>query len=678
MNFRKNLLSSIVSTMAVLSFAVNSSESTPVAEGTISLSAIQHLMAKPSKSYSESSILSKSAVTSVIDVVVFYQPAFMEHWGEQDGYSRIHEWVEEANLAFVNSEIDAMYRIVKVSPTFNIPDDLAYDSELDNNGALVKRGAGDLFSQLVLNEFEGHTENELYWKYGGDLVLYVRNYQSEKYNGTPVKGYAAITGESASVFDWQVKDANVSNDTGRTIVHEFGHSLGGNHERVKNSFPAQQESYAVAYECGGKNTGIYSSSSIDSHLFYSSPEHYVAGQACGVAIGESNEADNTTVIKAGVLIAKERRPSVTSKGTVNFDDAVITVDETSSVATINISRNGDITQGASVEVAAYNGSAIQGNDFVEGFLEAVFSPGDATTSVQFTISQNSEIEENESFTISFRYPYELTAGADSTVVIASNEASATGDFKFGVATGFEQAQSVCVPVQRTNGSKGEVVFLVETQEGSATDADFILDENTLVFSDGEISKEICLTLIDDSIDEGNETFSILLSTDSDVSYETSTSVIIKDNDGPDNAVGELRFSITDLTVAEEDGTATLTVLRENGSDGDITVNVIMAYGTASSSDISLTTKTLTLLDGVTSGVVTLSLFNDTLVESNETVSVTLSAGTPSTLIVDTTPVQVTVTSSDLDAPVKSSDGGSGGSFGYLLLFIPMILCRRIL
>ena len=260
----------IITIITCLCFSAIASDIPALRQGEIHLQDIKRVN-NPLIANAFNQQLSDKGQHNVMDVVVFYQPSFMSHWGEQVGYSRIHRWIDTANQALINSGIDASYRVVNVTPTINIPEELQYTSVRQDDGSYIN-GAGYLFSTKVLNEYPGHTENEIYWQYGGDLVMYVRQYQGEKTSetGNAVKGFAAIGGESAVIFDWQVKYPEKADDAGQTVTHEFGHLLGGNHERADNSFPAQQKSYAVAYECGGNTTGLWSSSSVNSQAFYSS------------------------------------------------------------------------------------------------------------------------------------------------------------------------------------------------------------------------------------------------------------------------------------------------------------------------------------------------------------------------------------------------------------------------
>ena len=461
---------SLLSTLIGTSSVVMANDVIPLQKGDIALSELKHSTSEFQKD--SGSLAKVQNATAIIDVVIFYQPSFMEFWGDQVGYARIHEWVEEANQTLANSDIDAAYRVKKISPTISIPD-IPYDDVLDEDGNVIEDGAGYLFSVNVLNDFPSNPERDIYVKFDGDLVVYVRSYEGETTGGSSVRGYGSIQGQSSTVFDWQVHDSNAIDAGGHTLAHEFGHNLGAGHERENNNF-FTGETYAAAYRCGGINTAVWSGFNGTAHKFYSSPNKIVDGEKCGVEIGEVDEADNASAIRSFAPIAAVRAQATPSLGTVSIDEQVILVDEVTGKVEVSLTRSGDITESASVEVAAFNETAIQGEDFVEGYIEAVFQAGQATTSVEFTISQDSEIENNERFTLALRYPYKLTASTkESVVVITSNGSDVTGDFSFGDVRASEQAKEACVTINRENGTNGEVIFLANTENGTASNDDYI-------------------------------------------------------------------------------------------------------------------------------------------------------------------------------------------------------------
>jgi uncharacterized repeat protein (TIGR01451 family) len=91
------------------------------------------------------------------------------------------------------------------------------------------------------------------------------------------------------------------------------------------------------------------------------------------------------------------------------------------------------------------------------------------------------------------------------------------------------------------------------------------------------------------------------------------------------APGTIAFSSATTTVNEKSGLANLTLVRTNGSSGDVSVLVNSSAGTATASDFGVLTNALvTFADGETSKVLSVAITADTFSESGESFSLTLS------------------------------------------------------
>ena len=129
----------------------------------------------------------------------------------------------------------------------------------------------------------------------------------------------------------------------------------------------------------------------------------------------------------------------------------------------------------------------------------------------------------------------------------------------------------------------------------------------------------------------------------------------------------LAFTSSTEEVNEDGGTVTLTVFRDGGTDGVVTVDYATSGGTATEDqDYTGQTGTLTFADGVDSQSITVDITDDIFIESNETFVVTPSSITGGAQL--GSPASVTVTIVEDDAPGElafstdtatvSEDGGS--------------------
>jgi hypothetical protein len=138
-----------------------------------------------------------------------------------------------------------------------------------------------------------------------------------------------------------------------------------------------------------------------------------------------------------------------------------------------------------------------------------------------------------------------------------------------------------------------------------------------------------------------------------------TTVTINVNEG-----GALAFSSATYNVNENGGTASITITRTGGSAGTATVLFSTSNGTATASDYTPVSTTVTFTDGDVSETVNITINDDLLNEGNETVNLTLSnAGGTGQL---GSPAAATLTITDNDAQpslsindVAVTEGNSG-------------------
>ncbi len=232
-------------------------------------------------------------------------------------------------------------------------------------------------------------------------------------------------------------------------------------------------------------------------------------------------------------------------------------------------------------------------------------------------------------------------------------AAGQGQLRFAAATyGVgEGAGTRTVTVERGGGSAGSASVQALVTGGTATaNEDFQLAPHTLTWADGDdTAKTFAITVVDDSLDESDETIVLTLSNASGASLgaPTTSTVTITDDDSPAPTPGALRLNAP-APVAEAAGSVALTVARVLGSDGAASVNYATASGTATAgADYTATSGTLTWPSGDAAGrTVTVPILNDGAIETAETFTVTLSGATGAAL---GTPSMVSVTIDDDDA-----------------------------
>ncbi|MGI8436352.1 MAG: Calx-beta domain-containing protein [Chthoniobacterales bacterium] len=236
--------------------------------------------------------------------------------------------------------------------------------------------------------------------------------------------------------------------------------------------------------------------------------------------------------------------------------------------------------------------------------------------------------------------------------IGADEIAVAGSVQFASPTYSvnEGAGTVTVMVTRTGGGDGAVSVGYATADGTATSGagnDYIAQTGTVTFAAGDTApKNIMISIIDDSVFEGNEDFSVNLSNPmggATLGTPASTTVTIVDND----TAPTVQFSSATYSVNENAGPATLTVTLSGASALPASVNYSTADGTATSpADYNAASGTVTFAPGETSKTVNVTINDDTTFEGNENFSVSLSNPSGATL---GSPSTATVTIIDDDA-----------------------------
>lgn len=198
----------------------------------------------------------------------------------------------------------------------------------------------------------------------------------------------------------------------------------------------------------------------------------------------------------------------------------------------------------------------------------------------------------------------------------------------------EDVGSTTISVIRAGGDAGAVAVTFTLSGGIAiAGEDFVASTGLLQFARGETSRTFTIQVADDELTEEDETFTILLSDPTggaELGVPSTATVIIKDDESASsagtagNAEGTFIFSALSYSMAEDAGSITIMVMREEGSVGPASVDYATSDGTARSlSDYEAVSGTLDFADGEESKTFIVTLTDDSSTEGKETIRLTL-------------------------------------------------------
>lgn len=344
-----------------------------------------------------------------------------------------------------------------------------------------------------------------------------------------------------------------------------------------------------------------------------------------------------------------------SQPTVQFSQPTYSVNEAAGTATITVTRSAGgsnpFTVNYSTGDATTGNSATAGADYTgitAGTLN--FAAGEQSQTFTVTIFDDTSFEPNESLNLILSDAVGAGVGTQSTAVLTINDNDSEPSVQFGNATYVqgENNQTATITVIRSGNTSGSVSVQYATSNGTATaGSDYTAASGTLTFGDGETEKTFTITLNEDSLFEGDETINLTLSNTvgARIGTPNPAQLTITDNDG----APVVEFSSATYSVAEGTAEATITVTRTGGTNGGVTVNYATANNTASAAaDYTATAGTLNFDAGETTKTFTILIADDTAVEGDETINLTLDSPAGGASLGTQSAATLTIT--DNDAP----------------------------
>ncbi|MDB9435378.1 Calx-beta domain-containing protein, partial [Dolichospermum lemmermannii CS-548] len=248
------------------------------------------------------------------------------------------------------------------------------------------------------------------------------------------------------------------------------------------------------------------------------------------------------------------------------------------------------------------------------------------------IVNDSQFEADETVNLTLSNPQGgATLGTQTTAVltIINDDLPQRGIISLNSSTYTvnENGTTASINLTRTGGSDGEVTVILTPSDNTATaGSDYNNSPITVTFTNGETSKNVTIPIIDNNVYEPTETVNLTLSNPTGgatLGTQKTATLNIVDNDA---VSGTIQFSNTAYSV-NENGTAisAVTLTRTGGSDGAVSATINLTNGTATAgSDYNNTPITVNFADAEISKTVNIPIIDDSILESNETINLSLS------------------------------------------------------
>ncbi|RZJ99203.1 MAG: tandem-95 repeat protein, partial [Novosphingobium sp.] len=340
----------------------------------------------------------------------------------------------------------------------------------------------------------------------------------------------------------------------------------------------------------------------------------------------------------------------------------VAVLESAGNLTFTVTLTGNVQEELTVNYATSNNTAIAGADYTAKTGVVTFPAGSvtgATQTIVVPINNDNVTEAAESFKVTL-------SGATAPVTITQDEGIgtindndlATVSISATPTSVDEAVGTATFTVTLNNAVQSETNVDYTTSNGTASSGiDYTATSGTLTFPGGSVAGQtltFTVPINNDNLVEPGETLTGIISnvTGGLVTIATNSATLtITDND---TSIA----NITPRSSGNENGPVdgAFTVTLSNPSSTPTTITYTLSGTATEGTDYStITSRTITIPAGELTGIITIPVLSDVLVEGTETVIATLTASTntavtvnslPATLnIADNTTATVTVTAS---------------------------------
>ena len=210
-----------------------------------------------------------------------------------------------------------------------------------------------------------------------------------------------------------------------------------------------------------------------------------------------------------------------------------------------------------------------------------------------------------------------------TATIANDDGVPLVQFTAASQSNAEGVTTVTATVQlsATSGQKVTVPFTVG---GTAVDpADYTVSASPVVIAAGFTTGTVTVTVVDDALDEVDETVVLTLGTPTNANLGATSvhTATLADNDLPPT----VQFAAASQSNAEGVLTVTATVQLSAASGQQVTVPFKVSGTAVNPDDYTVSASPVVIAAGATTGTVTLTVVDDAVNEAAETVVLTLGA-----------------------------------------------------
>src|SRR6266480_2134118 len=302
--------------------------------------------------------------------------------------------------------------------------------------------------------------------------------------------------------------------------------------------------------------------------------------------------------------------------------------------TFTISRTGNTSAALTVKYTLA-GTAQNGTDYQQLGTSLTMAAGASSATVTVTPIDDTQVEGDETvvLTISTDAAYSVGSASSATITIADNDGTPPPGEPVITLSAFdadasESGADIGVIRFHRTGDTSQAIQVSWTFSGTAVNGvDYQQLPTTSPFPAGLADADLTITPIDDTEVEGDETVivTVVAGAGYSVGSPGSATVTIHDNDQPPPQKPTVSVVATDPDASEQGpDVGTFAVSRDGSTASALTVQLSLGGSAANGIDYQSLPTTVTIPAGAASATITVTPIDDSQVEGDETVVMTLS------------------------------------------------------
>jgi hypothetical protein len=313
----------------------------------------------------------------------------------------------------------------------------------------------------------------------------------------------------------------------------------------------------------------------------------------------------------------------TDNVTVSFDAAGTTTDEGQGTVSIPVVLSAPALQTVTVAYALGTSTATRPDDFTLADDKLTFLPGQVTQAITVAIANDGLEEPDETVVVQLSMPVGAKLGAVTTYTVTiSSDLLSRVSFADATPSSANEATSPQVEVTLSTPPK-ETVTVELGVAGTASAQDRgVTNGQVITFLANETSKLVPLGVVQDLLDEDDETIVLTLQNPSPKLLLATTNTTRSHTITDDDPLPTVGFAAS-TSMTNENQAIDLTVQLSAPSGRIVTVGYTATFGTATSADATIAPGTVTFMPGETSKPISIAVTNDSIDETNESLTVTL-------------------------------------------------------